>query len=176
MAKGLFLRQEDLKKNTFLRGVTDPDTFIHYVSIAQETHLLRVLGTNLYNRLQDMIEDGTINSASNSDYKSLLLDFVNPMLVHYSLVTFLPFASFMLSNSGVQKHKVDNADRATDEEVNNLVDRHRDFAESYRARFNDHMSFYNSRYPEYNQHTNDDVIPNRRRYSSGIYLTNGYEL
>ena len=43
MAQALFVTTEDIKKFTALNGNVDPDKFIQFVKIAQDTHIQEYL-------------------------------------------------------------------------------------------------------------------------------------
>jgi len=82
------------------------------------------------------------------------------MLIHFAMVDYLPFASFEVKNGGVFKHRSENSDTPTKDEIDFLVQKHRNFAEFYTRRFIDHMSFNaSSKFPEYYTNSNDDMNP-----------------
>jgi len=47
MAQVLFIKIQDLKKNTVIDGNVDVDKLLPYVKIAQEIHIQNFLGTKL---------------------------------------------------------------------------------------------------------------------------------
>ena len=59
------------------------------------------------------------------------------------------------------KHTSENSQNATKEEVDFLVQRHRNFADFYTRRFIDYMSFNNALFPEYNSNQNNDMYPDK---------------
>ena len=58
----------------------------------------------------------------------------------------------------------------TKEEVDYLVEKHRDIAEYYTRRFIDYMSFNQSSFPEYTSNTNDEIHPDRDALFNGWVL------
>ena len=92
------------------------------------------------------------------------------MLIHFAMVDYLPFAAYQVSNGGVFKQSSENSSTASVEEINTLVDRHREFAQFYTRRFIDFMNFNNSKYPEYNQNQNEDMYPDRDATFQGWVL------
>ena len=112
MATVLFIKRSDLVKHSILDGNVDTDKFIQYIKIAQEIHVRNYLGTDLYNRISDDIIAGTLSG----DYLELVNSYVQPMLIHYAMVDYLPFAAYQVKNGGVFKHRSENGDSATKEE------------------------------------------------------------
>lgn len=155
MATVLFIKRADLVRHSIIDGNVDTDKFIYYIKEAQEIHIKNYLGTDLYNKITSDIQGGTLSG----DYLTLVNDYVQPMLIYYAYMDYLPFASYSIKNGGVYKHTSENAENATKEEIDFLVSKVRDKAEYYTRRFIDHMSFNQSSFPEYTSNTNDDVSP-----------------
>ena len=161
MATALFITATDLKRNTFINGNVSVDYFIQFVKIAQEIHIQNYCGGKLYDKISDLITSGEINDTENAKYKTLIKDHLKDMLIHYSMVDYLPFASFQVSSGGIYKYNSENSETASKEEVDSLIDKHRNFAQFYTRRFIDFMSFNQADYPEYNQNQNEDMYPDR---------------
>ena len=156
MATTLFINRTDLVKNTILNGNVDTDTFINFIKIAQQMHVQNFLGTKLYNTITEKINTSTLTG----DYLELVTEYVQPMLIHFAMVDYLPFANYQIRNGGVFKHRTENSEIPSREELELLVQKHRSFAEFYTQRFVDHMSFYaSSKFPEYWENKNDDMYP-----------------
>jgi len=163
MAVALFIKREDLVRNSILDGNVDTDKFIQYIKIAQEIHIRNYLGTDLYNKISADIIAGTLVG----DYLELVTTYIQPMLIHYAMVDYLPFAAYQIKNGGIFKHRSENGDSATKEEVDYLVQRERDIAEYYTRRFIDYMSFNQESFPEYYTNSNDDIHPDTNATFNG---------
>jgi hypothetical protein len=159
MATALLITRNDIVKKTALNGNVDTDLFIQFVQIAQDTHIQTYLGTDLLVKIQSLITAGTLDDAGNSDYKDLLLDYVKPMLIHWSMVEYLPFASYTIANKGMYKHGAENSESVSKNEVDFLIEKQRSIAQYYTRRFIDFMCFNQSTFPEYNSNSNGDVYP-----------------
>lgn len=166
MATALFIKPIDLKRNSIIDGNVDIDRFIGFLKIAQQIHIRNYLGTDLYNKISADIIAGSLSG----DYLSLVNDYVQPMLIHFAMVDYLPFAAYTLKSGGLYKHTSENAETVTKEEVDYLIEKHRDIAEYYTRRFIDHMSFNQSSFPEYNSNTNDDIHPDKDALFNGWVL------
>jgi len=158
MAKALFIKRSDLVKNTALNSNVDTDKFIQFISLAQEIHIQNYLGTYLYDKISADIIAGNLSG----DYLALVNDYIQPMLIHFAMVEYLPFAAYSISNGGVYKHSSENSQIANKEEIDFLIQKERDFAEYYAQRFIDYMT-YNapSKFDEYYSNSNQDIYPDK---------------
>lgn len=166
MAQALFVSRDEIVKFTALNGNIDVDNFVQWVKVAQDIHIQNYLGTKLFKKINDDIVAGTLAG----NYLSLTNVYIKPMLVHWAMVEFLPFAAYTIANKGVYKHNSENSDTVSKEEVDFLVEKERSIAENYTRRFIDYMSFNNSLFPEYNTNSNADVYPDKQSDFSGWQL------
>ena len=97
MATALFISRTDLVKNSIIDGNTDTDKFIQFIKIAQQIEIQNFLGTDLYNRISADIIAGTLTG----DYLNLVNDYVQPMLIWWAQVSYLPYAAYQIKNGGV---------------------------------------------------------------------------
>jgi hypothetical protein len=146
MAKALFISTKDIVKYTNMNGSVDPDTYVQFIYQAQQIHIQNFLGTRLFNRINNDIVAGTLTAP----YSDLLEDYIKMMVVWYSMVEFLPYASVKINEKGLFKHTSENATNVDKEEVDFLVEKARDTAQSYTNRFIDFMTFNQVLFPEYN--------------------------
>ena len=157
MATILFINRTDLVRNSIIDGNVDTDKYIQFIKLAQEIHIQNYLGTKMYNALTAAIPD--IDNPANARWKTLLDEYVVPMLIWFSQVDYIPFASYQIKNGGMFKHRSENAETVSKEEVDYLVEKARTNAEWYARRFIDFMSFNQTTYPEYTNNSNDDIYP-----------------
>lgn len=155
MATALFITRTDLVRNSILDGNVDTDKFIHFIKIAQEIHVRNYLGTDLYNKISADIIADTLSG----DYLTLVTTYVQPMLIHFAMVDYLPFAAYQVKNGGIFKHTSENSTSVDKGEVDYLVAKEREFADYYTRRFIDYMSFNQNLFPEYRSNSNDDIFP-----------------
>lgn len=168
--KALFVTIKDIKQRSIISGNVDPDKIVQFVEVAQDTHIQNYLGGKLYKKLQQLIVDDEINDAGNADYKTLLTSYIKPMLIWFTQSNYIPFAAFQIGNGGVYKHRSENSDAITTEELNMLVARATETAEFYTRRFMDYMDHNSNLYPEYTSTANEDMNPDRDVNFGGIYL------
>ena len=170
MAKALFITTEDIKRYSVLSGNVDPDKFIYMVEISQDTEVQNYLGTQLLEKLQDLILAGTIGLPANAAYKTLLETYVKPMTIYWALVCYMPFAAYTVANGGVYKHTSESSETVSKDEVDYLVEKYRDIAQFYTNNFISYMTFNQSDYPEYNANTEDDIYPDTSNADFGGWV------
>ena len=157
MAKALFISTNDFVKFTRMSGGVDPDTYTQFIFQAQQVHIQNFLGTKLYDKINDDIVAGTLTAP----YSTLLTDYIKFMVIWYSMVEYLPYSSFTIGAKGVFKHNSENSTTADKVEIDFLIEKARDTAQSYTNRFIDHMTFNQVLFPEYNTNSNGDVYPDK---------------
>jgi len=157
MATALFISRTDLVKNTIIDGNVDTDKFIQFIKIAQEIHITNYLGSKLYDKISADIVANTLTG----DYLSLVSDYIQPMLIHFAMVEYLPFASFQIKNGGVFKHSSESSESVSKSEIEFLIQKQRDFSEYYTRRFVDYICFNSAKFPEYLNNSGSDVDPDK---------------
>lgn len=130
-------------------------------------HVQNYLGTKLYNRITQDINDANLSG----NYLDLVIDYVQPMLIHYAMVDYLPFANYQIRNGGVFKHRTENSESTSKEELDILVQKHRTFGDFYSKRFVDYMSINASAmFPEYWTNSDSDMYPDQKPNPIGWVL------
>lgn len=105
-----------------------------------------------------------------TDYNNLLVTYVKPMLIHWAMVEYLPFAAYTIANKGVYKHNSENATNVEKNEIDFLIEKERSIAQHYTERFIEHISFNTDKFPEYNSNSNGDMYPDTNNNYTGWYL------
>ena len=138
---------------------------IPYVIEAQELKLEPLIGTSLYRVLQ----------GDNLDYKYryLLDNHVGKALIHWALSAYLEVAPYQVAEGGVFKHLSTDSESVTNTEVNTMIQRERNKAESYAKRMIDFLELYKGDYPEYTACVSDGLKASRTlKHIGGLNLYN----
>ena len=157
MATALFIKRADIVKNSIIDGNVDTDKFIYFIKIAQQMHIQNYIGTKLYDKISADIIAGNLGG----NYLTLVNEYIQPMLIHFAMVDYLPFASYELRNGGLFKHRSENSENPSKDEVDFLTQKHRNFADFYTRRFIDYMAYNKNLYPEYSSNVNEDMYPDK---------------
>lgn len=166
MAQALFITRNDLVKYTAVNGNVDTDKFIQFIKVAQDIHIQNYLGSDLFNKISQDI----INSNLTGDYLTLVETYVKPMVIHWAMVEYLPFASYSIANKGLFKHTAENASNVDKNEVDFLIEKSRNLAQYYTDRFISYMNNNQALFPEYYTNSNSDVYPDKNASFEGWVL------
>ena len=156
MSKALFVTRHDISVFTAANGNVDNDKLLPRILIAQDIHIQNYLGTDLYNKIQADI----VGSSLVDPYLSLLNDYIKPMLLHWSMVEYLPYAGVNIANGGIYTKNPENSTALTKEHVDSLIERSRTTAQFYTNRFIDYMQNNAAGLiPEYYSNSQEDMYP-----------------
>jgi len=166
MAEALLITRDDIVRYTALNGNTDVDKIIQYVKIAQDIHMQNYMGTKLLNKIKADIIANTLSG----NYLTLTVNYLKPMLIHWAMVEYMPFAAYTIANKGVYKHSSENSVNVEKNEVDFLIEKERSIAQNYTERFIDYMNFNNSLFPEYYTNVNNEISPDSMNNYTGWYI------
>jgi len=173
MQTTLFITEDKLKSFTGIEDNVDPAILYPYVLQAQDLYVQQTLGTKLYNKIKELVIDKVVNgTAIPTDYKTLLDDYISPMVVHYSYYLALPHIKYRTSNKGLLSGSSEVADSVTLEETQFLLNKIHDTAKFYNERLRDYLKAYQENYPEYQSWTQKDGMAPKRStsYYTGLAI------
>lgn len=166
MAEALLISNTDLSAYTSLNANVDVDKIIQFVKIAQDIWVQQYTGSNLLDKIKADIVAGTLSG----NYLTLTNTYLKPMLIHFTMVEFLPFHAYTIANKGIYKHQSENANVVEKNEVDWLVEKEKNIALNYAQRFIDYMFVNQANFPEYNNNTSGDVFPTTDNKIGNWYL------
>ena len=170
MAFGLLITRNDIIKNTPLGGAIDADALLPFIRTAQEKYILNLLGTVLYNKLQDDVEAQT---SFTGYYQTLVEEYVKPTLIWYACVEYIPFSSVTFKSNGAVKQQSETGIAPSKTEVDYLLNKALSNADYYSTRLQDYCIANNTELPEFNQSIGDatQIYPDQsNQYFTGIQL------
>lgn len=170
MATALFISRNDILKTTPLQGSIDADRLLPFVKAAQEKQMVNLLGTVLYNKLQDDIISQTPFTGK---YLELMNDHIKPTLIWYAVAEYLPFSAVQFRAEGAVKHETETAKPVSKNEVDYLIGKTMQSADYYATRLQDFLIAYSNDIPEYLQsvgNTTQQYPDMGNVYFSGLQL------
>jgi hypothetical protein len=157
MRSNLWITKEHMSKFSNLTGNYDEDKLKQYIKIAQDVEVQQVLGTKLFQKIDDDIQAASLTGV----YETLVTTYVQPMLIHYAMADLLQFEGYEISNAGIVRNNPEDTVLPDKKEIDSLVSRRRMIADQYRERLVAHLCYTPSTYPEYTQSQEDGEYPNR---------------
>ena len=170
MSYVLFISEAKLKDSTAINLNVDVKLLLPYVRQAQKLHCETALGTDLSNKLKDLIVGGEVNLPVNANYKTLLDDYIGDMLPNWGLYLLVPFLRFRVENGNIYSKNSETGTALTTEEAQHFREEIRNTAEYYTERLISYICNNNSLFPEYNTNTGSDVNPDQNAYYNGMNL------
>jgi hypothetical protein len=170
MAYVLFISEEKLKDSTTIGLNVDTDLLLPYIKQSQKLYVETKLGTDLTQKIKDLIVAGTVNDAGNEAYATLLNDYIGEMLPSFALYMALPFLRFKIENGNIYAKTSETGTALSTEEAQHLRNEVLNTAEYYMERMIDYIRNNTSSLPEYSTNTGSDVSPDRNSFYSNMNL------
>jgi hypothetical protein len=170
MAYVLFISEDKLKDSTAINMNVDVEFLLPFVKQAQKLYVETKLGTDLNQKIKDLITAGTINDPVNANYKTLLDTFIGDYLPNMALFHAIPFLRFKIENGNIYSKTSENGVALTTEEAQHLREEIRNTGEYYMERMIDYIKNNISLFPEYNTNSGADVSPDSNAYYAGMNL------
>jgi hypothetical protein len=137
-------------------------------------YILPLLGTGLYNRLQDGIEANNLTQDETD-----LLVYVRDPLIYFTVARLVENLSYQIWNKCVLKKGNEGSETVSKSELIDLKNRYMNDAEYYAQRLVRWLmeEANNNKFPLYINPGNrtDTIVPKRNAYNTGIYLGSGYD-
>ena len=170
MAYVLFISEDKLKDSTAINMNVDVNFLLPFVKQAQKLYVETKLGTDLNQKLKDLIIAGTVNAGGNEYYKTLLDTYIGDMLPNFALYHAIPFLRFKIENGNIYSKTSENGVALTTEESQHLRSEVLNTGEYYMERMIEYIKNNISRFPEYNTNSGADVSPDSNSYYAGMNL------
>jgi len=168
MATVLFISETFLKDNTQVSNNVDVKYIREAILWVQDSEIQNVLGSTLYDKLKDDINGSTLAGV----YKTLVDDYVQICLKHYTVAECLPMAHYKITNKGLQIQDSEQSNPASTSSVDRLVEKENNKAAWYRQRMIDFLCENSSDYSEYESPDDgvDVIHPTRDNFKTSIFL------
>ena len=170
MSYVLFISEDKLKDSTAINLNVDVNLLLPYVRQAQKLYVETKLGTDLNQKLKDLIVAGTLGDVANAAYKTLIDDYIGDMLPNWAFYHAIPFLRFKIENGNIYSKTSETGNSLSTDEAQHLREEVRNTAEYYTERLIDYICNNNTLFPEYNTNTGADVDPDRNAYYNGMNL------
>lgn len=168
MATALFVTEEKIKSFTLLDDNLDPHELYPFILQAQDFYIQDTCGTKLYTKIKELVVDKVVSGTPiPTDYKTLLDDYIQPVVLHYAVYQALPALKYKATNKGVVSGTSEVSAQITLEELQYLRNNVFESAKFYNERLREYLRDYNTLFPEYMTFTYKDGMP--PRYGTSYY-------
>ena len=170
MAYVLLISEQKLKDSSSINLQVDNEILLPYILQSQTIYIETKLGTNLYNKLKDLVTAGTVNLPVNAAYKTLSDDYVSFVLVNYSFYHVIPFLRFKVENGNIYSKTSETGNALSTEESQSFREEIVNTAQYYTERMIEYVTNNLTLFPEYSTNSGADVDPDRNAYYNGMNL------
>ena len=170
MAYVLFVSEQKLKDSTAINLNVSTDLLLPYVRQAQKLYVEPKLGTDLTQKLKDLIVAGTLGNVGNEAYKSLVDDYIGDMLPNWAFYHAVPFLRFKIENGNIYSKTSENGNALSTEESQSLREEVSNTAQYYTERMIEYVTNNLTSFPEYSTNSGADVSPDQNAYYNGMNL------
>ena len=170
MSYVLFISESKLKDSTAINLNVDNEIILPYLRQSQKLYVETKLGTDLNNKLKDLIVAGTVGNVGNEAYKTLLDDYIGDMLPSYSLYHAFNYLRHKVENGNIFSKTSETGTALSTEEAQSFREEILNTGSYYRERLIDYIRNNTASFPEYNTNTGADVNPSRENYYNNMNL------
>lgn len=164
----LFISVQSIKDRTGLHANVDEKLVLPEIKTAQDMYILPALGSTLYNRLQDGVNNCTLNL----DEQTLLDNYISDCLIYYVMSELPMGLSYQFYNKGLIRKSNENSENPSMQDMIDVANRYRTRAEFYKQRLIKFLRQNNATYPEYLNFVGgvDVIIPDLEGYTTSLFL------
>ena len=169
----MMISEELLKTYTAINDNVQTDELRYCILTSQNIQIQETLGTNLYNKILDLIRTNDISLVVNSNYKTLLDTYIQPALINYSYYMALDNFMVKFMSVGLVQNRSEQGNAIDFKTFQFLKQNAKDQAEFSDNLLRRHLIFRSGLYPEYNNgNLNDGQLPpeTKSAFASNITL------
>jgi hypothetical protein len=167
----LFISPENIYERSSVHKNIDSKMIVPEIKAAQEMYILPVLGTALYDRLQDGVDNNNLTA----EEQTLIKSYIRDPLIMYTISELAPALSFQLWNKGLTRKTTENSEAVSSSEIDDFTAKFKNRAEWYLERLIRYLiqeAGTGSKFQEYINpgSRTDTFVPKRTSFEIGIYL------
>ena len=167
----IWLGQDYLIKRSVVDSNVEYDKLVPVINLVQRKYVKRTLGTDLYNALDTHIL-AFINSATAipAAYKYLLDEFINEMIVYYTLMESSPTFKYRYTNRGLVSKEGDGTSTISTSDLDFMMGIMKSNAEMFQFELIKYIQVNATSYPEYGTNITNGIYPENESYDTDVFL------
>lgn len=160
MNKVLVISEDAIRTYTEISENVWGKSLLPAIRSSQDIELQNILGSCLYKKILNLIEDGTITANENVAYKDLLDDYVTPFMLEQVVADLIPIVGSKIANLGIFRSRDEYTETISASEVERLQYLHQVKADHYAKRMQNFLKGNRDAFPELGTCGCADVKPN----------------
>ena len=150
MTNILLISEDTLKTHSSLNKNVWADNLSSVIKATQDVDLQRILGSCLYKKVLELVNDGGIRNAKYSIYKTLLDEYITDYLIYQTLVNLIPEISTKITNMGLVASNDEHVQNVTQGERDLVMGQYQKYADAYCKMMQDFLKENRDSFPELN--------------------------
>ena len=150
MTNMLLISEDTLKTHSSLNKNVWADNLSSVIKATQDVDLQRILGSCLYKKILELVNDGGIRNAKYSIYKTLLDEYITDYLIYQTLVNLIPEISTKITNMGLVVSNDEHVQNVTQGERDLVMGQYQKYADAYCKMMQDFLKENRDSFPELN--------------------------
>ena len=150
MTNILLISEDTLKTHSSLNKNVWADNLSSVIKATQDVDLQRILGSCLYKKILELVNDGGIRNAKYSIYKTLLDEYITDYLIYQTLVNLIPEISTKITNMGLVISNDEHVQNVTQGERDLVMGQYQKYADAYCKMMQDFLKENRDSFPELN--------------------------
>ena len=150
----LLISPSELKSESLINSNTDDKPLSNIVTTIQDIYLVKILGTPLMRKLQELVYNqvkglpDNITQASNEQYFDRLENYVKPFIKYHALKSFVVENSFKFRNAGVVRVSDTNMNYSSVDDIKFLQQHFNTYVAEFEDRLSKYLCSNKSNFPE----------------------------
>lgn len=130
----LLISESYIKSVTNISDNLAGDYLLPSIKLAQDIDLESTIGTQLLEKLQELVFNNDISNQENEMYKLLLDNYIQPYLAYATIQHLTPTVAYKLANQGVIRTDDEKSYNITSNEVDKVMDYYSHISNTYKKR------------------------------------------
>jgi hypothetical protein len=164
----LFITETLFKERTGASVAIDGKQIFPIIKVAQDIYVQGAVGSTLYNRLQEGIDNDDLNN----DEKALLDNYITDCLIWFTMSLLPMTMGYQLFSKGFLQKTAEESTTPDQKALELIESRYKELAEFYKQRLINYLKENYTTYQEYLNNTAayDVIFPEQSAYTCPIYI------
>ena len=150
MTNILLISEDTLKTYSHLNDNIWAKSLTPAIITAQDIYLQKFLGSCLYKKVLELVENGGIRNENYAMYKELLDSYITNFLIYQTLANLIPEISTKITNMGLVTSSDEHVQNVTQGERDLVMGQYQKYADAYCKMMQDFLKENRDSFPELN--------------------------
>ena len=150
MTNILLISEDTLKTYSHLNDNVWGKSLTPAIITAQDIYLQKFLGSCLYKKVLELVENGGIRNENYAMYKELLDSYITNFLIYQTLANLIPEISTKITNMGLVTSSDEHVQNVTQGERDLVMGQYQKYADAYCKMMQDFLKENRDSFPELN--------------------------